>query len=76
MSYTCVLTSGHRKERGKTMKKNKYDLAEDVAWALYEMENCRACFMKNECRDNPSKERMLCSNVVYLIEAIEKKYLK
>jgi hypothetical protein len=54
------------------MKKNKYDLAEDAAWALYEMENCKGCFMKKECCDNPNKERMLCSNVVYLIEAIEK----
>jgi hypothetical protein len=63
------------------MHKNKYDLAEDVAWTLTlmllsELESCKCCFMEKECRSNPGEERALCSNVAKLTEAIEKKYLR
>lgn len=57
------------------MKKSKYDLAEDVAWMVYEMENCKGCFMENECKRNQC-EKTLCSNVNELADAIEKKYLR
>lgn len=60
------------------MKKNKYDLVEDIAWMLYELETCKGCFMKNECKSFSSEheERVLCSNVAELTKAIEKKYLR
>lgn len=58
------------------MKKNKYDLAEDAAWMIYEMENCKGCFMKNECKRNQDEEKTLCSNVNELADAIEKKYIR
>ena len=58
------------------MKKNKYDLTEDVSWMLYEIKNCKSCFMKKECRSNPDEERALCSNVAKLTKAIEDKYLR
>ena len=57
------------------MKKNKYDLAEDLAWVLYETENCKSCFMKKECHST-QEEKVLCDNVTELTEAIEKKYLR
>ena len=57
------------------MKKNKYDLAEDIAWVLYETENCKSCFMKKECHST-QEEKVLCDNVTELTEAIEKKYLR
>ncbi len=56
------------------MHKNKYDLAEDIAWMISELESCKGCFMKKECRNN-QEEKTLCSNVAELTEAIEKKYL-
>jgi len=56
------------------MKKNKYDLAEDAAWMLHEMENCEGCFMKKECHSDQEKEKILCSDVAALTGAIEKKY--
>ncbi len=60
------------------MHKNKYDLAEDIAWMLHEMENCKGCFMKKECpwKQNPEEEKLLCANVNELTKAIEKKYLR
>jgi hypothetical protein len=58
------------------MKKNKYDLAEDIAWMISELDNCKVCFMKKECRSNREEEKVLCSNVANLTEAIEKKYLR
>jgi hypothetical protein len=60
------------------MKKNKYDLVEDIAWMLHEMKNCKGCFMKNECpwQQKPDEEKVLCANVTELTEAIENKYLR
>jgi hypothetical protein len=63
------------------MHKNKYDLAEDVAWTLTlmllsELESCKCCFMEKECRSNREEEKVLCSSVAKLTEAIEKKYLR
>lgn len=57
------------------MHKNKYDLAEDIAWMLHEMDDCKGCFMKKECLSN-QEEKALCANVTELTEAIEKKYLR
>jgi hypothetical protein len=57
------------------MHKNKYDLAEDIAWMLHEMDDCKGCFMKKECLSN-QEEKALCANVTELTQAIEKKYLR
>lgn len=60
------------------MKKNKYDLVEDIAWMLLKLDTCERCIMNKECQKFSSEheERVLCSNVVELTEAIEKKYLR
>lgn len=60
------------------MKKNKYDLVEDIAWMIHEMGNCKGCFMEKECpwKQNPEEEKLLCSNVAELTEVIENKYLR
>jgi len=67
---------GIAEKEKKSMKKNKYDLAEDVAWLLSKMENCKGCFMKKECKSNSNEEKVLCSNVSELTQVIEKKYLR
>jgi hypothetical protein len=60
------------------MNKNKYDLAEDVAWMLNVTENCKGCFMKDECLKFSDKHggKVLCGNVTELTKTIEKKYLR
>lgn len=64
------------------MKKNKYDLAEDIAWMLARIEDedliaCEKCIVKDECRKKyEDEERVLCTNVAELTEVIEKKYLR
>lgn len=64
------------------MKKNKYDLVEDIAWMLVRIEDenliaCEKCIVKDECRKKyEDEERVLCTNVAELTEMIEKKYLR
>lgn len=66
------------------MKKNKYDLVQEVANFLYDsetFETCERCFMKNECwknmdEDMEDPEKSLCASPEILRNAIEKKYLR
>ena len=64
------------------MKKNKYDLVEDIAWMLVQIDDedliaCEKCIVKDECRKKyEDEERMLCTNVAELTKTIEKKYLR
>lgn len=61
------------------MKKNKYDLVDDMAWMISNaMMMCTGCLMKNECDKFRNKHKdediALCHNVNELTEAIKKKY--
>ena len=64
------------------MKKNKYDLVEDIAWMLVGIEDedliaCEKCIVKDECRKKyEDEERTLCTDVGELTEVIENKYLR
>lgn len=54
------------------MKKNKYDLLNDVAWLIFHSDECfkGACPLCDKCHDND----VPCSNVAKVHDELIKKY--